>query len=121
MQVAELDQVTCDVEVDGELVRRTLDRLALERGGWATVLLLYQDRERTPSGEPGPHWRPARAMLVRLQRRGGGWRRHASATLATAEAARVLGERLLAWFSPGALASRGEASTAFDDDEDDDG
>ncbi len=51
MLVGELDDVTYDLEVDGELVRRQLHRKVWQRGGWATVAML---RTRTMPG-----WQPA--------------------------------------------------------------
>src|ERR1041384_6458563 len=58
MRVAELDDVTYDLEVDGEEVRRTLHRRVWERGAWATVAIVYE--ERGPEGT----WRPAKLALI---------------------------------------------------------
>lgn len=74
MRVADLDEVTFDVEADGEEVRRTISRKAWDRRGWATVAALYE--ERTKSGD----W-ATKLTIVRLQRAGEGWKKHAQVTL----------------------------------------
>lgn len=75
MIVADLDDVTFDAEVDGEVVRRTLERRVWERGGWATVAIVYE--ERATSGD----WKPPKLALVRLRRMHDAWKRQASITL----------------------------------------
>ncbi|HEY0195045.1 MAG TPA: hypothetical protein VGC42_28220 [Kofleriaceae bacterium] len=103
MMVAELDDVQYDLEVDGELARRQLHRRVWERGAWATIAIVYQERA------PGADWKPAKLALIRLQRVRGAWKRHAAITMRGADA-RELGEHLASW----ALAGEGE-------DDDDDG
>jgi len=78
--VPELDDVTYDLEVDGELVRRTLQRRVWERRGWATVALVYEERD------PAGGWKPAKLALIRLQRARGAWKKHAAISLPGAEA-----------------------------------
>jgi hypothetical protein len=75
MRIAELDDVTYDLEVDGEEVRRTLQRRVWHRGGWATVAIAYQERAA------GGDWKPAKLALIRLQRVRDAWKRHAAITL----------------------------------------
>lgn len=89
MLVAELDDVTYDLEVDGEAVRRTLHRRVWERGAWATVAIAYEERA------PGGAWKPAKLAMIRLQRVRDAWKKHAAITLRGADAlqlAQVLGE-----------------------------
>jgi hypothetical protein len=89
MLVAELDDVTYDLEVDGEAVRRTLHRRVWERGAWATVAIAYEERA------PGGAWKPAKLALIRLQRVRDAWKKHAAITLRGADAmllAQALGE-----------------------------
>lgn len=80
MLVGDLDEVTYDLEVDGEEVRRTLHRKVWKRGAWATVALVYTERARDGA------WKPAKLALIRLQRAHDAWKKHASMTLAGAEA-----------------------------------
>jgi hypothetical protein len=90
--VNDLDEVTYDLEVDGELVRRTVHRRVWERGAWATVAIAFE--ERAPDGE----WKPAKLALIRLQKMHGAWKKHAAITLGGDEAA-ALGETLAGWAS----------------------
>ncbi|HEX3475243.1 MAG TPA: hypothetical protein VHT91_09495 [Kofleriaceae bacterium] len=90
MWIADLDDVTYDLEVDGEQVRRTLHRRVWQRAGWATVAIAYQERAA------GGAWKPARLALIRLQRARDGWKRHAAVTLRGDDAI-ALGETLAAW------------------------
>lgn len=85
MQIAELDEVTYDLEVDGELVRRTLQRRVWETRGWATIAIAFE--ERAPDGA----WKPPKLALIRLQRARGAWKKHAAITLAAAEAVALAG------------------------------
>lgn len=80
MLVGELDEVTYDLEVDGEQVRRTLHRRVWERRGWATIALAYEER-----GSDGG-WKPAKLALIRMQRVREAWKKHAAITLAGADA-----------------------------------
>lgn len=80
MLVAELDEVTYDLEVDGEPVRRTLQRRVWERRGWATVALVFEERDADGA------WKPAKLALIRLQRAHGAWKKHAAITLAGPDA-----------------------------------
>lgn len=90
MWVAELDDVTYDLEVDGEQVRRTLQRRVWQRGAWATVAMAYQERK------PGQDWRPAKLALIRLQRVRDAWKKHAAITLAGTDALQ-LAEAVAGW------------------------
>ena len=90
MIIAELDDVTYDLEVDGEQVRRTLQRRVLERRGWATIAIAFEERASDGS------WKPAKLALIRLQRVHDAWKKHASMTLAGPDAVE-LGQALGAW------------------------
>lgn len=80
MLVAELDEVTYDLEVDGEQVRRVLHRKVIEKGAWATVAMVYE--ERGPDGA----WKRGKLALIRLQKVREAWKKHAAITLAGADA-----------------------------------
>jgi hypothetical protein len=113
MLIDDLDDVTYDLEVDGEQVRRTLRRRVWERGGWATVALAYEERG------PGDVWKPAKLALIRLQRSRGAWKKHAAITLRGSDAlqlAETLGEWELALTS--GLPDEPDAPDAPDDPED---
>ena len=79
MVVAELDEVTFDLEVDGEVVRRQLARKVWQRAGWATIACRYE--ERTSAGE----WK-AKVAVLRFRHEHDVWKRQAAITLSADEA-----------------------------------
>jgi hypothetical protein len=107
MLVGDLDDVSYDLEVDGELVRRTLERRVWERGAWATVAIAYQERD------PAGGWKPAKLALIRLQRVREAWKKHAAITLRGGDALE-LAEALAGWRDALAAGS-GAASDALDE------
>lgn len=87
MTVAELDEVHYDLEVDGEQARRQLARKIWESRGWATVAVVYQERDK--AGE----WKPAKLALLKFRRMHDVWKKESSITLDGRDAA-ALGELL---------------------------
>jgi hypothetical protein len=83
MQIGDLDDITYDLDVDGEQVRRTLHRRVWERGAWATLAIAYEER-----GTDGA-WKPAKLALIRLQRAHDAWKKHATLTLRGDDAMRL--------------------------------
>jgi hypothetical protein len=92
MLIGDLDEVTYDLEVDGEQVRRTLHRRVWQRGAWATVAIAFEERG------PDAVWRPAKLALIRLQRVRDAWKKHAAITLRGSDAI-ALAETLSEWGS----------------------
>jgi hypothetical protein len=90
--VAELDDVQYDLEVDGEQVRRQLARRVWEHGGWATIAIVYAERDRGDAGA----WKPAKLALLRFRRIHEVWQRQAAMTLPAVEA-RELAEAIASW------------------------
>ncbi len=90
MLVAELDEVTYDLEVDGEQVRRVLHRKVMERGAWATVAMVYEERASDGS------WKPGKLALIRLQKVRDAWKKHAAITLGGGDAV-ALAETISTW------------------------
>jgi hypothetical protein len=114
MRVAELDEVSYDLEVDGEEVRRTVGRRVFEGRGWATVVVAYQERK------PPADWGGAKLALVRLKRARGAWAVQARVTLGGADAVQ-LADALEEWRPIlGDLADDHEGDDDHDDDHDDD-
>lgn len=73
MIVGELDEIHYDQEVDGELVRRQVARKIWERRGWATVMVLFEEKR-------GDAW-VGKCAIYRMKRKGEGWAKHASVTV----------------------------------------
>ena len=90
MLVAELDDVTYDLEVDGEQVRRVLHRKVMEKGAWATVAMVYE--ERASDGT----WKSGKLALIRLQKVRDAWKKHAAITLAGTDAV-ALADAIAGW------------------------
>jgi hypothetical protein len=93
--VEELDDIRWDWEEDGRLVRRELDRRTFARGGWATVLFLFQELD---AGGDGDAWKPPRVAVVRFQKVRGLWKKHAAWNLDADDAHGVIAA-LSAWFT----------------------
>jgi hypothetical protein len=90
MNIAELDEVQYDLEVDGQQVRRQLGRKIWQDRGWATVAVAFQERDT--SGE----WKPARVALLRFRRVHDAWQKQATITVSLAEA-RELADTIASW------------------------
>lgn len=90
MLVGDLDEVTYDLEVDGEQVRRVLHRKVFETGAWATVAMVYE--ERSSDGD----WKRGKLALIRLQKVRDAWKKHAAINLSGADAA-GLADTLAGW------------------------
>jgi hypothetical protein len=106
MDLADLDELSYDLEEDGRLIRRQLDRRVVEHRGWATVVVLYQELDARTDA-----WRPPRAVVMRFRRQHDRWRKHAAITIGSAAVGEAIALALTAWFQPGgpAAASDDEA------------
>ena len=90
MNIADLDEVQYDLEVDGDQVRRQLGRQVWEHRGWATVAVAFQERDA------GGEWKPAKVALLRFRRIHEGWKKQAGITLSLDEA-RALAGAIASW------------------------
>jgi hypothetical protein len=99
MVVEDLDEVTLDLDAEGEEVRRTIGRRTWQRGGWATIAIAYEQRMVVAGSEADdPAW-TKKVALLRMHKVGGGWRKHAAITLAGDDALALAGE-LASWLGP---------------------
>ena len=86
--VEDLSDITFDAEgEDGDLVRRTLVTRTWTDGGWATVMVLYDERAKDKKA-----WRQPKLALIRMRRAGDGWKKQSSVTLPAAHATALRGE-----------------------------
>ena len=90
MNLADLDEVQYDLEVDGEPVRRQLARQIWEDRGWATVAVAFQERD------PGGEWKPAKVAVLRFRRIHEVWKKQSGITLALDDA-RALAAAIAGW------------------------
>jgi hypothetical protein len=92
MIVGELDEVQFDLEVDGEQVRRQLHRRVWEKGGWATVVCVYEEREENDA------WKPRKVAILRFRKVREVWQRQAALTL-RGEDALELAQSIEGWLT----------------------
>jgi len=92
VHTADLDELTYDLDEDGALVRRQLERVVLTRGAWSTVLFLYEELDRRTGA-----FRPPRAAVVRFQKVRGGYRKHSAFVVGSADEMGVLLSTLGRW------------------------
>ncbi|MBA3452574.1 MAG: hypothetical protein H0T42_05685 [Deltaproteobacteria bacterium] len=86
--VADLSDISFDAEgEDGDLVRRQIARRAWTDGGWATVMIVFEERSRDRES-----WRAPKLMVLRMRRVGDGWKKQSSVTLPATHAAGLRGE-----------------------------
>jgi len=78
--VGDLDEVVYDLEIDGEQVRKQLARKVWEKGAWATLAIVFSERDR------GGEWKAPKLALLRFRRVHEVWKRQAAITLPSPEA-----------------------------------
>jgi hypothetical protein len=91
--VETLDELSYDVEEDGVLVRRQVDRVVVARGAWATVMFLYEELDRATGA-----FRAPKIAVARFKKLRGAYRRHSVFTLASIAEARALTDVFERWF-----------------------
>jgi hypothetical protein len=95
MRIEDLDDVTLDLDADGDEVRRTIGRRTWQRGGWATIAIAYEQR-----AADGETW-TRKLVLLRMQKLADGWRKHAAITMAGDDAL-ALASELPRWLTTAA-------------------
>ena len=90
MIVAELDEVQYDLEIDGEQVREQLARRVWEKAGWATIAILFRERDR--HGE----WKHPKLALLRFRKVHDVWKKQAALTLSGDDAVAMI-DQLVDW------------------------
>jgi hypothetical protein len=90
--VETLEELTYDYEDEGVLVRKQIDRAVLTKGGWATVMFLFQelDRQKGKFGAP-------KMTIVRFKKSRGAYRKQSSFNISNEQQARQLAEVLERW------------------------
>ena len=106
-----LDDVTYNYEEDGTLVRKEIDRVVLTRGGWATMMFLFQELDRK-SGQ----FRPPKMAIVRFKKSRGAYRKQSSFNISSEKQARQIAEVFEKWY-PQIAKAAAAAGAGRDDDE----
>src|SRR3954452_23301392 len=119
-----LDELTYDYEEDGTLVRKELDRVVLTKGGWATMMFLFQELDRKTA-----KFRAPKMAIVRFKKSKGSYRKQSSFNISSEKQARQIAEVFEQWYpkmaeataAATADAAAADAETSSDDDSGDDG
>ncbi|MES1204518.1 MAG: hypothetical protein ABUS79_01150 [Pseudomonadota bacterium] len=88
-----LDELTYNYEEDGTLVRKELARAVLSKGGWPTVMFLFQELDRK-SGE----FRTPKMAIVRFKKSNGALRKQSSFNITNVGQARQMAAVFESWY-----------------------
>src|SRR5579872_6014715 len=110
-----LEELTYDYEDEGVLVRKEIDRVVLTKGGWATIMFLFQELDRT-SGK----FRAPKMAIVRFKKSKGSYRKQSSFNISSEKQARQIADVFESWY-PKMTAVAGAAGGDSDDGADDAG
>src|SRR3954453_14974614 len=88
-----LDELTYDYEDEGVLVRKQLAQTVLTKGGWATVMFLFQELDRAKG-----KFRPPKMAIVRFKKSKGSYRKHSSFNISNEQQARQITTVLEGWY-----------------------
>jgi hypothetical protein len=102
-----LEELTYDYEEDGTLVRKEIDRVVLTKGGWATMMFLFQELDRK-SG----HFRAPKMAIVRFKKSKGSYRKQSSFNISSEKQARQIASVFEQWYPKIAEATAEAAGTA---------
>ena len=85
--------MTFDLEDDGVLVRKQLDRVVIARGAWATVMFLYEELDRATGA-----FRAPKMAIVRFKKWNGVYRKQSAFNLSGEAQARELTQVFERWY-----------------------
>src|SRR5262245_19727321 len=88
-----LEELTYDYEDEGVLVRKQIDRAILTKGGWATVMFLFQELDRAKD-----KFRPPKMAIVRFKKSKGSYRKQSSFNISSEKQARQITEVFERWY-----------------------
>jgi hypothetical protein len=88
-----LDEVSYDYEDEGKLVRRELKKEFLTRGGWATVMFLYEELDRKTE-----KWGDPKISIVRFKKSGGSYRKQSSFNISSRKQAQQIIDVIGRWY-----------------------
>ena len=88
-----LDELTYNYEEDGTLVRKELDRVVLTKGGWVTMMFLFQELDRK-NGQ----FRAPKMAIVRFKKSRGSYRKQSSFNISNEKQARQIAAVFEEWY-----------------------
>ncbi|HLB58812.1 MAG TPA: hypothetical protein VJL87_01830 [Bdellovibrionota bacterium] len=89
-----IDEITINYEEDGKLLTKELEKNILTRGGWTTIMFLYQEMDRASSTYKAP-----KVSIRRYQKRGGSFRQQSKFTISNKGQAEKICETLKIWYA----------------------
>jgi len=113
-----LEDLTYDYEDEGVLVRKQIDRAILTKGGWATVMFLFQELDRATG-----KFRAPKMAIVRFKKSKGSYRKQSSFNISNEKQARQITEVFEGWYpkinevTAEMAAESGESADGGDDDD----
>src|SRR6266404_8234989 len=110
-----LEELTYNYEDEGVLVRKEIDRVVLTKGGWATIMFLFQELDRA-SGK----FRAPKMAIVRFKKAKGVYRKQSSFNISSEKQARQMAEVFEQWY-PKISAAAAAATDASAEDADAEG
>ncbi len=87
-----IDDLTVEYEENGQVLVKELDKVALSKGAWTTILFRYQ-QWRPEASDYGPD----KYVIQRYKKSGGEYRRQSKFNISSPEQARKLVDALSAW------------------------
>jgi hypothetical protein len=110
-----LEELTYDYEDEGTLVRKEIDRAVLTKGGWATIMFLFQELDRA-SGK----FRAPKMAIVRFKKSKGLYRKQSSFNISSEKQARQIAEIFERWYPKMTAATVADGDGAEESAEGDD-
>jgi hypothetical protein len=107
-----LEELTYNYEDEGVLVRKEVDRAVLTKGGWATIMFLFQELDRA-SGK----FRAPKMAIVRFKKSKGVYRKQSSFNISSEKQARQIAEVFERWYPQIATATATATADAASDGE----
>lgn len=87
-----IEDLTVEYEENGQTLIKELDKVALSKGAWVTMLFRYR-QWRPESGDYGPD----KYVIQRYKKSGGEYKRQSKFNISSPEQARKIVETLSAW------------------------
>jgi hypothetical protein len=106
-----LDELTYDYEDEGVLVRKEIDRVVLTKGGWATIMFLFQELDRATS-----KFRAPKMAIVRFKKSKGVYRKQSSFNISSEKQARQIADVFEKWYPKMRAAMQSESESEGEGD-----
>lgn len=87
-----VEDLTVEIEENGQILVRELDKAVLSKGAWATVLFRYQQLQ-PETGDYGPD----KYVIQRYKKSGGEYKRQSKFNISSQDQARKIVDALSGW------------------------